>query len=180
MPRLRAAALMRWIHSARKSRLRTLRERYMCNHACWTLSFATAWQFFRLPRKPFAHFRTRLRRRRALNPLLARGMTVLYYLGVRKQYVDLMMMRGRHVARVAELALALLAPVREQVALEDTLELELPRRGLLEPLLGAGMGLDLGHDARSGFMPHTPAQDKGFVQIRWNRTDEADPGKSWT
>src|SRR5688572_8767647 len=56
-----------------------------------------------------------------------------------------MMMRGRYVGRVAELALALLGPAREQVALEYARELELPRRGLLEPLLGAGVGLDLGH-----------------------------------
>src|SRR5690606_13533918 len=106
----REAALMRWIHSARKSRLRTLRERYMCIHACWTLSLATAWQFFRLPRKPFAHLSTRLRRRRALNPRFARGMTFLYFsLGVRQQHVDLVMVRRRHVRGVAQLALALLA-----------------------------------------------------------------------
>src|SRR5690242_17076951 len=71
-------------------------------------------------------------------------------------------MRGRHVGRVPGLALALLAPVRQQVALEHVRELELTRRGLLEPLLGAGMGLDLGHDARDGFMPQFGPERKGF------------------
>src|SRR5689334_3734449 len=71
---------MRWIHSARKSRLRTLRERYMCIHACCTASLAAAWQLERLPRKPFAALRMRLRRRRALKPLLARGIGVSYLL----------------------------------------------------------------------------------------------------
>jgi hypothetical protein len=62
-------------------------------------------------------------------------------------------MGRRHVGAIPGLALHLLAPTREQVALEDVRELELARRGLLEPLLGAGMSLDLGHDARLGFMP---------------------------
>src|SRR6185436_1501593 len=74
MPSARAAALMRMIHRPRKSRLRTLRERYMCIQACCTASLAAAWQLERLPRKPLAALSTRLRRRRALNPRLARGM----------------------------------------------------------------------------------------------------------
>jgi hypothetical protein len=45
-----------------------------------------------------------------------------------------MMMRRRDIRGVTELALALLAPTRQQVALENTGELELARRGLLEPL----------------------------------------------
>src|SRR5690349_11340408 len=109
----------------------------MCIHACCTDSFAIAWHLLRLPRKPFAHFSRRLRRRRALNPRFARGMALP--LGVRQQDVDLMVVSGRHVAGLAELALALLAPVRQQVALERPLKLELTRRGLLEPLLGAGV-----------------------------------------
>src|SRR5512134_628684 len=76
------------------------------------------------------------------------------------------MMRGRNIRRVAKLALALLAPVREQVALEHAGKLELARRGLLEPLLGAGMSLDLGHDARLRFMPHSAAFNKAFVAVR--------------
>src|ERR1043165_5082165 len=74
-------------------------------------------------------------------------------------------MRERHVRCVAQLALPLLRATRQQVALEHASKLELARRGLLEPLLGAGMSLDLGHDARLRFMPQADEQDKGFVRI---------------
>src|SRR4051794_13933822 len=113
---------MRWIHSERKSRLRTLRDRYMCIHACWSASLAIAWQLLRLPRNPLAAFRMRLRRRRALNPRLARGIALVL---VRQQQGDLVVVRVRHVGAVARLALALLAAIRQQVALEDVAELEL-------------------------------------------------------
>ena len=64
-----------------------------------------------------------------------------------------MMMCRRHDPRGPELTLALLAPIRQQMPLEHPLKLELAGPGPLEPLLGTGMSLDLGHDARLGFMP---------------------------
>src|ERR1041384_486237 len=128
---------MRWIHSARKSRLRTLRERYMCIQACWTASLAAAWQLERLPRKPLAALRMRLRRRRALNPRFARGMAKSSLL-VRQELLDLVMLRVRHERCVARLPSALLAAVRHQVSLEHVRELELAGRCPLESLLRAG------------------------------------------
>ena len=56
-----------------------------------------------------------------------------------------MVVRGGHVARVAKLALALLRPPREEVALEHASKLELAGRGSLEALLRTGVGFDLGH-----------------------------------
>jgi len=61
------------------------------------------------------------------------------------------------------LTLALLAPAGEEVPLEHLRELELSRRGLLEPLLGAGMSLDLGHDARLRFMPYSEKENKALT-----------------
>src|ERR1044071_10177292 len=167
MPSMRAAALMRWIHSERKSRLRCLRERYMCIHACCAASLAMPWQLERLPRKPLAAFRMRLRRRRALKPRFARGMADS--LLVRQQLLDLMMVRGHHVAGGAQLALALLAPAGQQVALEHPLVLELAGRRPLEPLLGAAMCLDLGHRkarsyARSGAASQVVSAGLGSAQ----------------
>src|SRR5688572_4406227 len=84
-----------------------------------------------------------------------------------------MVVRGGHVARVTELALALLGAAGEQVALEHAGELELAGRGALEPLLRAGMGLYLGHSyvtlggcvlcpSRFGMTSH-------FHQFPWSR-----------
>src|SRR5690349_7785895 len=76
------------------------------------------------------------------------------------------MVRGRHVAGLAELALPLLAAAREQVPLEHALELELAGRGALEAILGAGVSLDLGHGSFRGtrlcLMPDGPPRDKSF------------------
>src|ERR1700759_5549546 len=66
-------------------------------------------------------------------------------LRVRQQDVDLVVVRGRHVAGVAELALPLLATAGQEMALERARELELAGGGLFKPLLGTGMSLDLGH-----------------------------------
>src|SRR5688572_2547397 len=76
------------------------------------------------------------------------------------------MVGGRHVAGVPRLTLALLAAPREQVALEDVRKLKLAGSGALEPLLRAGMGLDLGHglsgNGRLVLMPQPRGKDKRF------------------
>src|SRR5205085_3575266 len=71
-PFSRAAALIRAIQSERKSRRRTRRPRADCIIARSTASTPRLKQFFRRPRNPRASLRTRLRRRRALKPLLTR------------------------------------------------------------------------------------------------------------
>src|SRR5438105_6448903 len=63
---------MRAIQSERKSRRRTRRPREDCIIARSTASIARLYVPCRRPRKPFASFRTRFLRRRALNPRLTR------------------------------------------------------------------------------------------------------------
>src|SRR5881394_2766501 len=129
---------MRTIHRLRKSRLRTRRERYMCIQACCTASLAAAWQLERLPRKPLACLSRRLRRRRALKPLFARGIGLsssrLLSGPVREHRHHLMVERVADVATGTQVTLALGRALRQQVALERLLVLELARAGLLEPL----------------------------------------------
>jgi hypothetical protein len=77
-----------------------------------------------------------------------------------------MLLAGADVLAVAGLTLALLRPAGQQVALERAAELELAGGGLLEPLLGTGVRLDLGHGsdprkihpdwAEAGLCPNRP------------------------
>src|SRR5688572_16939226 len=92
---------------------------------------------------------------------------------VRQELLDLVVVRVRHVARSARLALALLGAAGQQVSLEHALELELAGGSSLEALLGTGVGLYLGHiasAARVVLMPQSGPFAKTFAAL-WRRFD---------
>src|SRR5688572_25489257 len=122
---------MRTTHRRRKSRFFFFRFLYMCIHACWSVSIAIAWHVLRFPRNPEASLSTRLRRRRALKPRFARGMTLLSLfsrLGVRKHCADLVLLGLVHQRGSAQLPLPLLRLLGEDVALALLAALELAGR----------------------------------------------------
>src|SRR3954447_15556736 len=107
---MRAAALIRTIQSERKSRRRTRRLRADCIIARSTASTARLKQFFRRPRNPRASLRTRLRRRRALKPLLTRiAQLSLLRKPVRERLLEMALVAALEHFGAAQVALALAA-----------------------------------------------------------------------
>src|SRR3954447_8440178 len=88
----------------------------------------------------------RVRRRRALNPLFARGMAFLFS-AVRKETLDLSLVRIRNHVVVAQAAQALTGLVDEPVVTTGLRALDASRSADLEPLRCGLVGLHLGHEA---------------------------------
>src|SRR5580698_7176508 len=79
MPNGRTAALMRWIHSARKVRFLRLRSRKAYWPALSTAALAARMVFLRRPQKPLACSSTFLCRAWATTPLFTRAMSFAPY-----------------------------------------------------------------------------------------------------
>src|SRR3954468_24395313 len=144
---MRAAALIRTIQSERKSRRRTRRLRADCIIARSTASTARLKQFFRRPRNPLASLRTRLRRRRALKPLLTRiAQLSLLRKPVRERLLEMALVAALEHFGAAQIALALAALAQGQVvAAEGPPGLDLARPRRAEPLHRAPLRLQFRH-----------------------------------
>src|SRR4051812_25166 len=92
----------------------------------------------------------RLRRRRALNPLFARGMAFLFS-AVRKETLDLSLVRIRNHVVVAQTTEALAVLVDQPVVATGLRALHASRSGDLEPLGRGLVRLHLRHEARLPF-----------------------------
>src|SRR4029079_8240596 len=95
---------------------------------------------------------------------------------VRKELLDLVMMRVGHVGTVSRLALALLGAPRQQVALEHVRKLEFAAGGALEPLLCTGVSLDLGHgwsERKAGSYAPGSWQRQAVSRRLWGRRNPA-------
>src|SRR3954454_17046854 len=148
---MRAAALIRTIQSERKSRRRTRRLRADCIIARSTASTARLKQFFRRPRNPRASLRTRLRRRRALKPLLTRiAQLSLLRKPVRERLLEMALVAALEHFGAAQVALALAALAQGQVVAAEGLPgLDLARPRRAEPLHRAPLRLQFRHRDRA-------------------------------
>src|SRR3954466_3647540 len=148
---MRAAALIRAIQSERKSRRRTRRPRADCIIARSTASTPRLKQFFRRPRNPRASLRTRLRRRRALKPLLTRiAQLSLLRKPVRERLLEMALVAALEHFAAAQVALALAALAQRQVvAAEGPAGLDLARPRRAEPLHRAPLRLQFRHRDRA-------------------------------
>src|SRR6478752_8175199 len=158
MPCSRAAALIRVIHNARKSRFLLRRSRYAYWPARMTASLATRNTFLRRPRKPFACCRTFLCAARATTPRFTLGMSRL--LSVRKHRVQRALVRWMGGRGAAQMAFTLLRLLREDVAQIRAAALELAAGEFLETLRRAALRLQLRHDCSCfSLAPGAPAGD---------------------
>src|SRR5262245_12098610 len=139
---------MRTIHSRRMFRFLFLRPTYACFHARCTASTARRHMRRRPATKPLANASTRLRRRRALNPRLARGMASAASVGQEALDADLIL--GGHDLRAPQLADPIGVLLRQDMVLVARLALGLAGRGEPEALLRAAVRLHLGHGRPRG------------------------------
>src|SRR5690349_8292447 len=135
-----AAALIRVIHSLRKSRFLFLRSRYAYFHPRSTLSFAGRHSLLRAPNAPRAAFMICFFRFRRGTLDTARGMVVSCSLRLQEALQVLDFAVGGHEAGLTQASLSLRCLLGQDVALERLVAANLARPRHLEALFGALVG----------------------------------------